>query len=458
MIKNISTFGNKKLEKIFPLLIAQMASKFTVYMRQLGENRSEQVRFNRFINNPKVSPEKLVSFHWQQLDADFSGQHLLIIGDTTTLSFADRADREYLGYLDKKTDKSGFNVHSAMVVDARDGGSYGLGGIKMIRNLNPKGKSKVKTKSYSADKFEQTERYKWIEVAQSAVDHCKNADSYTLIGDREADIYALIAGTVTKDWQFVFRCRCNRNLSNGKLYQTIDSWPVEHQYSFEVSPTKKRSKHTARVDVKYGSVTLPRPERHPDKELVDQVAVNVIEIKEQAQTVIEGEPAVHWRILTSHPVDTLEQVMQIIQWYQWRWNIEQAFRTLKLRGLDVERSELESYHGLANLATLALITAMQVMQLVQARDGQTQQKIEQVFSPTEKQCMILLKKKFEGKTQKQKNHHPPDSLAFASWIIARLGGWKGYQKERPPGPITMINGLIRFNSMVEGFTLLNEFT
>ncbi len=32
----------------------------------------------------------------------------------------------------------------------------------------------------------------------------------------------------------------------------------------------------------------------------------------------------------------------------------------------------------------------------------------------------------------------------ASWMIARLGGWKGYASERKPGPITMHYGLIRF--------------
>ncbi|MGA8447201.1 MAG: hypothetical protein WB766_18710, partial [Roseiarcus sp.] len=40
---------------------------------------------------------------------------------------------------------------------------------------------------------------------------------------------------------------------------------------------------------------------------------------------------------------------------------------------------------------------------------------------------------------KQKNPHPPGSLAFAAWVFARLGGWTGYYGK--PGPIVMLRGL-----------------
>jgi hypothetical protein len=33
--------------------------------------------------------------------------------------------------------------------------------------------------------------------------------------------------------------------------------------------------------------------------------------------------------------------------------------------------------------------------------------------------------KMQGKTQKQKNPHPVETLAWAAWVVARLGGWMG---------------------------------
>jgi hypothetical protein len=39
-------------------------------------------------------------------------------------------------------------------------------------------------------------------------------------------------------------------------------------------------------------------------------------------------------------------------------------------------------------------------------------------------CCTKINPKLEGKTALLKNPHPPHSLAFAAWVIARLGGWK----------------------------------
>jgi hypothetical protein len=126
---------------------------------------------------------------------------------------------------------------------------------------------------------------------------------------------------------------------------------------------------------------------------------------------------------------------------------------LKSKGLAIEESQVETYEALINLATLALIATTQVMQLVQARDGKTQQTIQSGFTPIEIQCLEQLNTQLEGNTQKQKNPHHKDTLAFAVWVIARLGGWSGYEKQRPPGPITIKDGIIRFYNILQGFRL-----
>jgi hypothetical protein len=57
----------------------------------------------------------------------------------------------------------------------------------------------------------------------------------------------------------------------------------------------------------------------------------------------------------------------------------------------------------------------------------------------------------EGKTPRQKTPHPPRSLAWLGWIIARLGGWNCYYK--PPGPKTMRAGWASLASMATGFII-----
>src|SRR6202035_648914 len=49
-----------------------------------------------------------------------------------------------------------------------------------------------------------------------------------------------------------------------------------------------------------------------------------------------------------------------------------------------------------------------------------------VFDPEQTKVLHVLQKKLQGRTKKQQNPHPPHSLAWAAWTIARLGGWTGY--------------------------------
>lgn len=57
----------------------------------------------------------------------------------------------------------------------------------------------------------------------------------------------------------------------------------------------------------------------------------------------------------------------------------------------------------------------------------------------------------EGKTEKLKNKYKQRTLQWATWIIARPGGWSGYESQRKPGPITLKNGLDVFNQIYLGW-------
>jgi len=456
--KSSSIFGHKKLDQVFTPLVEQIGLKQNVLIRQVSKDRAQEVQFHRFINNEKVTPKKLIDYSWQTSTSDYIKKHILVVSDTSQLVFSPDERREYIGYVSHNTEKEGFNIHPAILLDAHDGGCYGLGGINISRYEKPsipKKKKQVKS-NYVKKPFEENERYKWFDAPNQAIKNCSGASAYTLIGDRESDIYTLIAKTLDAQWQFLYRCKSNRRIEDGtkkKLFETIDQWKVQHRYDLELRSTQKRTAHTARLDVKFGQVIIKRPEEHPDKSLPLHIKIGVIEVKEQASTVIANEAPIHWRLLTSHPIDKVAQVKKIIQWYVWRWTIEQLFRTFKSKGLAIEKAELKTYHGLKNLATIALLAATQVIQLVQARKGNTIQRIEDSFDEQEKECLIALNEKLEGKTQKQKNPYSNNTLAFASWVIARLGGWKGYASERPPGPITIIRGLSQFYTILQGFYL-----
>jgi hypothetical protein len=137
---------------------------------------------------------------------------------------------------------------------------------------------------------------------------------------------------------------------------------------------------------------------------------------------------------------------------QCQWDIERLFRLMKSDGLRLEDSQLETADALMKLTAIAAKAACVILQLVQARDGSAEP-ASIAFSKPEIAVLDQLNGEIEGKTALQKNPHARHSLAWASWIIARMGGWNGYPSSRPPGPITMRNGWEYFCAIARGWTL-----
>jgi hypothetical protein len=157
---------------------------------------------------------------------------------------------------------------------------------------------------------------------------------------------------------------------------------------------------------------------------------------------------VHWRLLSTHSATTLAEAARIIGFYRCRWQIEQMFRVMKTQGFDIEAVALRNHRSRRNLACATLIAAIQVQQMLHDRDGQANRPMSDVFAPEDQPLIESIGKSLEGKTERQKNPHPSGSLAHATWICARLGGWTGYGGK--PGPIVLVRGLVRLQTMLEG--------
>src|ERR1019366_5769552 len=157
------------------------------------------------------------------------------------------------------------------------------------------------------------------------------------------------------------------------------------------------------------------------------------------------------RLLTTHRVTNLAEARRIIDLYRMRWTIEEFFRTLKTAGFDIEEADIGDPQVMIKFVAAVTVAAVTVMQLVKARDGTTDQQLADAFEPDDQPVLEALSAKLEGATALQKNPHPKGSLAFAAWVIARLGGWTGYYGK--PGPKVMRRGLEDFRRIKFGTTL-----
>ena len=89
-------------------------------------------------------------------------------------------------------------------------------------------------------------------------------------------------------------------------------------------------------------------------------------------------------------------------------------------------------------------------------DPEEGQCIEEVFNEEEIRVLVHLNKTLQGKTIKTQNHNNPQKSKWAAWIIGRLGGWKGYDSQGPPGVICLKKGLDRFNAIIEGINIAKD--
>jgi hypothetical protein len=429
----------------------------SVNIRQISKNRAEQIANYRFLENDNVTISELTKSLSEQCQQNVGGKHVLAISDTSEInlqSHKGRLKEKGLGVVGNNKDV-GFFIHPTLVLNAETGFPLGLSTVQVwTRALNHADK---KARKYKQQPIEAKESYKWLASAERSIKCLDGGDAsmVTHIGDREADLYEEWA-TVPKqlNHHLLIRACQNRCLwqKTELLYEYLAKQPIEGTYGLQVhSDTRTgRKSREAFLAVRFTSIEIQRPASLPVADYPPHLRIYAVEVSE-VQAPIDQEPIL-WRLLTTHEVMSIEKALQIIQWYCWRWRIEQLFATLKLAGLDIESTQLESPDAIKKLTVLALSVAVRTLQMVKGRETPNIS-ASLAFSDMQLQCLSDIEPTLQGNTVKQKNPHPRQSLSWATWIIARLGGWSGYRSQRPPGMPTIVHGLQRFEAIFLGWIL-----
>ena len=445
-ITHFAKLGDERLERKGSLLQGLMATRASVCLRQLADGaRSGIVGYWRFFANSRVTVEKLIEGWGPQTSAACAGRHILAIQDTSEINFATTARRRRgLGKIGKGNGH-GLLLHPMLAVDAGTGALLGLVTGKIWTRTG-----KVKT-AHRKRKLADKESERWVTTPEAARKVLSEAAMVTEVSDREGDFYAKWARLPSENFHILTRAMHDRAIVEpGRRLSKAALEPAGHAV-VELRERPERAARKAHLVARFGPVTLKRPGKTAEKGLPETVAVSLVEVVEVNAPA--GVKPIVWRLLTTHDVRDAAMAWQIVNWYRMRWTIEQFFRTLKQQGLKLEDSQLESAERLIKLTAMAARAACIIMQLVQARDGQSAQMASIVFTPGEIETMTALMPGLEGKTALQKNPHPPLSMAWMGWGIAKMGGWDGYPKSRKPGPITFRNGFQRFQAMAQGWSL-----
>jgi hypothetical protein len=418
---SLGHFGDARREAAGILLHDRLVGNCAhgVSVRGLGGDRAGEIRLTRFLHNDAVSIDEMVATAAARTAQRCAGRDVLVIQDTTVV----RSDGG-----------GGLYLHVAIAVDNADGALLGL----VYATFLSREHGQRATREARAIEDKQSQR--WLDGAQAAARVCAQARRITMIADRESDIYEVFAQR-PKGVDLLVRAAQDRALDDGgRLFDCLDKQRAAGRMNIDVPAKPGQKARTATLAVRFVSVDLKRPSGRLRCDAPKTVSLSLVDTRE-IKARHGGEP-LHWRLLTTWPVEDLAGALAVIGLYRCRWMIEQLFRTMKTQGFDIEALRTETDPPLRRLVMATLVAAITVQQLLHARDAKSQIPLSDAFDAEDRPLLEALNRSVEGKTQKQRNPHPPGTLAYAAWTCGRLGGWTGYYGQ--PGPIVLLRGWQKF--------------
>jgi len=317
----------------------------------------------------------------------------------------------------------------------------------------------------AATPIEDKESFRWVDAFRRAGEQAQRCPSTQLLclADSEADIYELLAEATAEPQQvgWIVRACQNRALHRENDQEPAEKHVCEHVLGQPVLFThtiqvrgrqakvgcetrgrrQPRQSRKARMEVRAARVTL-RPPWRADRKL-PPVTVNAVLVSEVDPP--EDDAAVEWLLLTSLPVDEVEQVRQVIQYYCVRWMIEVFFRVLK-SGCRVEARRFEHIDRLLSCLAVYLIVAWRTLYVCRLGRGCPEISCEAVFEPAEWKSVWQVIHRTTPPSR-------PPRLGEMVRLVAQLGGYVNRKAGAPPGPQTIWLGLQRVHDFALSWQL-----
>lgn len=413
---------------------------------------SETEALYRFLRNRRVSLEAILKPHLEATEARCRAlDQVLVIHDTTEMSFPGEQPRKALTRLGPQ--RQGFWFHAALAVSA-DGLRAPLGLMAVAPfTRQPSAAPKVSWRERFRDP--RKERRRWADGVAAARNRVSEPGHAIHVMDREGDSYELFAALTAHGDRCVVRVRYDRQvdgaetpeptrLSDIRAHATV---LVERPVTVAARRAEDRAQrlaHPARegriatVSFAARPVVLQRPQDHRSSPLPPTIAINVVFGWEAHPP--PGETPVEWWLATTERIDTVEDVLQIVEWYRTRWLIEEFFKCLKT-GCAYEKRQLESLDTL--LVALALLAPIAWQLLLLRHLARERPETPATVALTPRQIAIL--RTTAGGTTLVGTPSTRNALL----VVARLGGHLRQNGE--PGWLVLTRGMQKLRDMEAGW-------
>ena len=406
----------------------------------------------RFLRNRRVSPAAVLEPHVAATAARCGALgEVLVIHDTTEMAFACEQPRRGLTSLGMH--RQGFWWHAALAVSA-EGVRAPLGLLTAAAySRAPTRVPRVPWRERFQDPRKESRR--WADGVATVRARLGDTVRPIHVMDREGDSYELLAALTAAQDRWIIRLHYDRQVTHAagsaalRLGELRSQLPVLMTEPVTVAPRRAENRvqrltaparegRVATVSFAASPVTVPCPRDHRRSTLPATVTAHVIFGWEA--TPPAGDAPVAWWLLTNEPIDTVDQVRQIVQWYRTRWLIEEFFKCLKT-GCAYEKRQLESLDTL--LVALALLAPIAWQLLLMRHLARDLPERDATVALTTRQLMILRATPV-GRTLPAR-----PSIRDALLAVARLGGHLRQNGE--PGWLVLTRGMQTLRCMETGW-------
>jgi hypothetical protein len=256
-----------------------------------------------------------------------------------------------------------------------------------------------------------------------------DVEQIIVVSDREGDIYEAFEQSYDLDIDIVVRSNHNRKLdSELKISEELLLLPVKGKHSVIIPGNGSRKEVKATLEIKFKKIEFSsRPSgqvshQNRHRKNIEIYVVDASDIKND----------LNWRILTTLPVETLEDAKEILNYYKMRWTVELYFKTLK-SGCTIEDCRLGEGGKLIKYISLMSVIAWRLFWMTYISRSDPNTSCENILMESEwKAAWWLLHRRRikEGKMKKSDMPNSPPTLREAISKIAPLYG-KSVVREPP---------------------------
>lgn len=404
----------------------------------------------RFLGNDAISWEQILEPHFQATVARARRfETSFAIHDTSEFRFSGEVAREGLGPLGSAG--QGFFGHFCLAV-AGDGSKTPLG-LLGLSTFTRVGKAKPETVSKNQKRRDpHRESIRWMQLARTVGNRASS--SLIHVADREADIYALFAQLVGDEQRFIIRVAQNRKALTDdgdlmSLFQQLGSAkavvardvPLSRRASNNRAPALQRSHpvrdaRTATLSFSAKSVTIFRAQGAATN-LPKILTLNFVHVFEPEPP--PGEDAVDWKLVTTEPIESVEDIEFVVEGYRARWMIEEYFKALKT-GCGYEKSQLETKDALLRLLAVLAPNAWRLLVL------RSLGRVE----PKAPASTVLTKLEIEVIRKMYRKGLPPRPTVGN--VLLAIAEWGGHVKASgPPGWMVLGRGFEKLRNFEEAW-------